>query len=652
MTDSPVPDATRGRGRKWSPAIALFLGCLVLYGFYWRVDVFIVDTLAVANALANVADGHLHVTTIYYGPTDGGMPGMYTDGTHLYGRNYGHVAAALPLLLLLKGLSVVADLRVVLAGCWSLALAGVARQVALATGRRRLGQVGIAVAILAFATNVAWGTALDARLLPLVALQLVTLLAAAAVSVVVYRLIALLYDERSGVAAGVAVAVVGPVGFWASIPKRHVVTALFVVTAAYLLARSRATGSLRDRALAYVPVGATAWVSAPEGLLLLFALGTADVATSPRNGRRELAVVGAVLLLSLIPFLATNVVVSGSPLTPPRLLTSFRGANAALAVEPVASVGNPAAPATQTATPTPTPMSEPTSTGGTATAATTPTQTPTAETTSTPAGRSADASSFAPLAGIVAAAASVVTLLVDLLADGAAALDPGRLFYVFVRSGRIPGVAYDQTGGQTLELTLLESAPLLAALAAAPAAVVRARPTLDELLAARTAPTVAVDVFAVSFVVPFTLVHLPRLPLHSTITVRYLVPTVPLLVYAAVRIPPVRRVAGGNPGRVAGWAAAFGVGGGLWLAALGALGLPVGGLMQAHAVVNLAVAAAVGGWLLVRPADDDVGAAVLGLVLAASVLFLLATGVEYFSDGRQFALPLARAVESLLPIRP
>lgn len=70
------------------------------------------------------------------------------------------------------------------------------------------------------------------------------------------------------------------------------------------------------------------------------------------------------------------------------------------------------------------------------------------------------------------------------------------------------------------------------------------------------------------------------------------------------------------------------------------------------AVVNLAVAATVGGWLLVRPADDDVGAAVLGLVLAASVLFLLATGVEYFSDGREFALPLARAVESLLPIRP
>jgi hypothetical protein len=42
---------------------------------------------------------------------------------------------------------------------------------------------------------------------------------------------------------------------------------------------------------------------------------------------------------------------------------------------------------------------------------------------------------------------------------------------------------------------------------------------------------------------------------------------------------------------------------------------------------------------------------VVALVLAASVAFLLLSGVEYFGHDRQFALPIARTLERLTQIR-
>ena len=49
--------------------------------------------------------------------------------------------------------------------------------------------------------------------------------------------------------------------------------------------------------------------------------------------------------------------------------------------------------------------------------------------------------------------------------------------------------------------------------------------------------------------------------------------------------------------------------------------------------------------------EDGPGRVVLALVLAASIAFLLLSGVEYFGQGRQFTLPIARSLERLLPVR-
>lgn len=648
-----MPDTSRGwlRGRRLtnavgraadSPATTLVLAALVLFGASWRVDVFIVDTVAVANALANLAEGSLAFKKVYFGPADAATPGVYVADGKLYGRNYGQVIAALPVLYLLEGVSTVAAPRLLLAGAWSLCIAGLGSRLATHFGRSRFRTAGIAIGILAFIANVAFATALAPRLLPIVALQIVTVLAAAGLVAGSYLLVSLLYDRRTGVAAGIGMLLLGPVSFWATIPKRHVITAFLIILTAYLFARSRYSGRARDRATVYLPVGLTAWVSAPEGFLLLAALVPADLATSQQNNLRSLAPAAVTLAVSLLPFLLTNAAVAGNPLVPPRLLTAH-AAGDQLALDPKLAGSHPNAvdPSRSAAT------------RADASGATAVERSPSA------ASGSESGTSRSLLEAAVSLLTSTATIGVDLsfraaarVKQGVAALSPERLYHVFLRSGRISGVDYTETGGETIDLALLESAPILAGLLAAPVIWLRQSPErLVANLPDTGDPRRATDLFALVFIVLFTLPHLPRLPLHSTITVRYLVPIVPLLAYGVVRLAPVRRVIRSAPRRVTVTSLlAAGVGGTIWVIAFAAVEPTVGTLMQTHALVNLAVAAGLVLWLVVCPNDDWIGALVLGLAVAGMALFLAFTGLEYFAADRQYLLPVARLIERAIPI--
>jgi hypothetical protein len=45
------------------------------------------------------------------------------------------------------------------------------------------------------------------------------------------------------------------------------------------------------------------------------------------------------------------------------------------------------------------------------------------------------------------------------------------------------------------------------------------------------------------------------------------------------------------------------------------------------------------------------GALVLAITVASMATFVLPSGLEYFGHGRQFALPVARLLEQVIPIR-
>jgi hypothetical protein len=586
--------------------LALFLCGLCFFGLYWRMGIYITDGSAIANTLVNVAEGRVVLTEVPYGS---GLeaPGTYVGTDGPVGRNYGIVTLAVPVLYALQGLGAVLDLGVVLIGVWSLALVGAATTVGRLLDREWVVVGGSAVAVVAFVANVALATPVAPTLYPVLALQIVGMLAAALSGVFCYRLVACLHGRRIGVAAGAAVLVATPIAFWAALLKRHSFTVLCVAAALYALARSRSAGEAtetrRFRALAYVPVALLAWIHAAEALLLFVPLVVVDLATAGHNDRRTLAVIAGTFALSLVPFLVTNLLVSGNPVEPPRMLPSYS------AVQGLDLSGG----------------------GG---------------------------GGFLGSLPLVGGLFRIATRFASLLGEGAvvALTEPGRWSQTFLRGGYIPAVA-SEDGFQAIRLTVLESAPLLAGLAAAPVAAGlwlrrRGRTAIGSYL---RSPAGVVDTVALASGLLFVFLFLPRLPLHAQVTVRYLPPLFLLGVYGLARLPAVRSAVTTH-WRTTGLA--YGgtvlVGGQLVVIVLAAIDTGLGEAVQFHALLALSTATTLAAWALARTLSDTVperaGAALLSVAAGTGTIFVLLSGIEYFAYAGEFALPIVRWLSAALPL--
>lgn len=702
--------------------VILFLAGLVFVTSYWRIGIFVSDSYALGNTLVNVADGHLAVRNIQYSLTFGSQPGLYdVDGT-IYGRNYGHVFLSLPVLWVLQGLSAVFDPRLALAGGWSVLLFVLIDQVGYVRNRRpRYALAGSVLALLCFGTNAALASPLDETWLPLVALQLTTMVAAAGVMVALYRLFAHVHGRRVGLLVGILSLVATPVGFWAPIPKRHVFTALAVVVVlgAFYASRTAASArrSLAFRSLSYAVVALLAWLHAPEALMVLVALGAVDLLTARSNDPRRLAVVGLVFCVALAPFLATNYAISGNPVEPPRThpvvywgdvdntadgspLESEQSNGGDSSGEDDAGSGGSTAETTVAETAVAetsvaeTTVAEPAdgettvsdSTVAESTAAETePPSTATdqhaqPETTTAATGSGSETppddpgTQPSPIGSLLSILSSLLALAgraVDggvwalgkvggFLAGGAGIVisDPERLFHVFVRSGRIPeSVDYGVNNQEAIELTVLESAPLLAALAGAIVTGVRRAVTLPSLSTIRTAidrPERQTDVLALSVAAMIVLVYITKLPLHAQITVRYLLPVTVIGLYGIGRLGPFRRVARADGRWIVGsYGTALVVSSLALVASHAWFQLALGEAMQLHALLALGSAGPLALWTVAASAgwrhDVRLGVVAFSLPAALSTCFVLFTGFAYFQYA-EYAIPLAKAVAQLLPV--
>lgn len=236
--------------------------------------------------------------------------------------------------------------------------------------------------------------------------------------------------------------------------------------------------------------------------------------------------------------------------------------------------------------------------------------------------------------------------------------DLERLWYVFVRSGRTPSVNYAVNDQEAVELAVLEVAPVLGTLIAI--AIVLARRAVrsgttqyrQSLAAVRTTPRYQTDLFAGTLVVVFTLLYLPRLPLYSQITMRYLVPVMPVAAYGVIRLPGVRRGLESEFRQfLGGYTGATVIGTVGVILAFVVIDPAIGEAMQFHALVNLAVAGIVAVVVLadtVSSRDLPVAAAIGAVGGAGTTLYILA-GIEYFTYG-QFALPVATWLSAVIPI--
>ena len=252
----------------------------------------------------------------------------------------------------------------------------------------------------------------------------------------------------------------------------------------------------------------------------------------------------------------------------------------------------------------------------------------------------------------MAFSSEVVGFITSSLTEGVAAVrDVEQLYYTFVRRGWSPDVfRHDLTSFEAIDLSLLEASPLLAALCWLPVAIVRRFRTAAPSHLLPGTPTGQTDLLAAGYVFLFTLVYLPEFPTHSQITVRYLLPIVPLLLYGVVRLAVVRHAIETAPQTLVGSYFGAVTLGGIGLSSVLAVADPaVGEAMQLHALIGLGTAVVGAASLLTSPFHDDeqVVAAGLAVPAAATTLFVLFSRTLYFQYG-PFALDFVGRIVKLL----
>jgi len=564
----------------------------------WRTTVTITDNYTVVNGLVALSEGHVVVREAVFGSSLQ-TPGMVSGQGGPVARNYAHIVLSLPALWLLQAIAAVADLTVALVGVWSLLLLATVVVAGDILDRARLARLaGSGVAVVAFVVGVTLATPLDQPHLALLAMQTTAVAVAGLSATLLCRLVALLHGERAGLAAGVALAIASPGVLWATIPKRHVLTAAFALATCYWLARSRTTGqsARRFHALAYVPVGLTAWLNAAEGLVLLAALVAVDLLTLPRLDVRRLALVAGAFICSLLPLVVTNLLVAGDPLTTPRMLPPYGPDGGGDIRFGGGSTGD----------------------GG-----------------SLP---------FAPLLTPVAEVLTPLRVFTGFLTDGLRAVvtAPEKLYHTFLRSGY---VATQNTGstGLAINLAFLEALPIAGALVALPVLAVRRARTLElagiRASLATTARTA--DAFALGYAILITLVYIPRLPLHAMLTVRYVYPLFPLALYAVARLPAAR-VAVHEQATLLAFTYAGGVAIGGQLTVLVVVFAEYGAseTLQAYALLALGLAALLAGWSVAAALGRHAtrtGAVLFGLAGACASNVIGVFLFQFFAES--FLLP-------------
>jgi 4-amino-4-deoxy-L-arabinose transferase-like glycosyltransferase len=588
---------------------SLFIGSFVVFVLLWRVGIFLNDTYVMTNALSAVGDGSLYPTTPVVGDLD--APGAVEVGDDLYGRNYGQVVLAVPVLWIVEFVDVVVSIRAVLVAGWSVLVALLGRQLGRIAGRERAGTIaGLSIGGLSILANLVFWKPFY-KLAPAVfALQLSTILWASLTVLIVYRLLARIETPRVGAVAAAVTMLASPVLFWSSTAKRHSLTAVSVVLVLYLFYRSRQASpagpgptETHYRALCYVTVGLYAWTSAGEAFTMFVPLLAVDLSTATRNDPKSLVLIGVAFLVSLVPFFLTNLSITGKPLEPPALALR----------DSLATVD----------------------TGGarTGTAGAEPTDTTGQGKQLSDLVRTITGSLSSVLTGVV----TPVSVLADQYLQSLVVLvtDVDRVFQVFVRSGYRTTSASSNSlySGPGMNLSVLESAPILGALVLRVGVVVRdgIRQRSDPVTVVTrirkriTGALLPVDWLVLGLATSFVLVALHRLPIHHSYTTRYLHPVYPLAIYGMFRLPVITQAV---EKRIRTLVLAF--------EAVVLLGLPVvygllyvaspglGDVYQSYAVVGLVCSAFVigaGGYQLARDLDGRLVAVSLGCAAGVATVF-------------------------------
>ncbi len=614
--------------------LVLFLATLCFVTLTWRAGVFINDNFTLVRGLEALSHGRVWLDTT--GPDAFGAPGTNTRDGYVYGRNYGQLVLSLPALWVLQAVDSVVNLHVALVAGWHLLALALAVQVSRLTDYERpvlYGGTGLVVA--SFLANAALVRTFADASLAVLALQLTAAVAAGLVAVFCYRLLRRRHGTAVGLFAGAGVVVATPIGLWATIPKRHVFSALVLVGVLYAFARSRDADAAPTvsglgpvpvyRAGAYALVGLFTTIHAAEALFVFGALLLVDIPTAPANDRRTLAMVFGAFALSLVPLLVTNSLVTGELLRPPRAMD-----DSGLTSPTQENLGGGGSGGGGSGGGSGSGVSSGSNTGG-------------GDGASSIGGRLEEF-----LVGLGAGPVGVIVReVLDITTGSLAELTNTESLLRTYVSSSVDGIRQDARF-VGINLSLLEAAPLLGAtvgavVGALTGGVERLRKSLD-----------ATTALALLFVVGFVLIYNGRLPLNTQVTVRYLLVLYPLGVVLLAGTAPVRRLLETHRSPLL-WSYGAGValGGQLLLAYFVVGQYAVGEAARVHALLGFGLGVAVAVASLVSVVDrraDPVAAVALGLAAAAGTVFLLLAGLSHFAFVGEYILPVVGAISDAIAV--
>lgn len=642
----PEQAGTRIRNAVFGDRLGLivFLGTMIFAMLYWRAGIFITDSETLTRTLRGLSDGHFWIQPVSAEAMYKG-PGVAVGDKYTYGRNYGQLVVSLPFLWLVKFLNAIVDLRAGFIALWHLLGLTLVVQLGHLFDRKREFAIGGSMLVFSsFLVNLLFARQFLDVDLELLALQLTTLVATGMIAVVLYRLVRLKHDRRLGALVGAATVFVLPVGFWATIPKRHIFSTLVCLLLLYLFARSRNAdesgryigSATLYRAAMYGLVGFLTWIHAAEGLFVFMALLVVDIPTAPKNDWRTLSIVGAVFALSLLPTVLTNLFVTGDLFKPPRTLGGS-GITTPAAVEEVEN----AQAASQTES------------------------TQTATEASNSLEEASEDKTFilqflidflvtSPFWWLIENVTGIISHSLAVLSNG------DRLSQIFVQSST-ENIGSGNIEFRAVNLSVLEVFPLLGAGVAIVAGEISryvlsaGRRVRDREFGLSHHPFAQSDptaMLAVALIITYLLVYLSRLPLHVQITQRYILPVYPLALYLMTHSTTLRRLVSESL-RPLLWSYGAGtlLGTQLFITYIVQENLAVAEAARVNATLSLLAALAVTVAVLVYAVTDRfqrVAAITLGLACASGTLFLLVSGIHYFSVTGQPILPLVEFVSDLL----
>lgn len=643
--------------------LALFLVALAFFTLYWRIGIFSTDSYTVANTIIAVSEGHLWIENIVYGPPSGKTPGMHIYDGKLFGRNYGVVVLSLPIFFILQLTFLLADLTIALIGVWCLGLLGLSLLLGDQFYRSDIVYiVGGVWTVTLFTINVAVARSFDPFWLPLLSLQMAAAIASGLIAVMLYRVVHRLYGRRIGFVAGIVTITASPIGFWATIPKRHALTTLFAIITLYCFFRSRQAVSVRQetkfRSLAYGAIGLSAWMHAPEAFILLIALLAVDLPTARGNRLLELSKITGVFVLSLIPFFVTNYLISGNPIQPPSLLPGLTPAMEGLlqggpetastggvTPEPTASDVNPT-----TSTPTEefvTGSKSPTGTEPVSVTEDVPTPTEQVSTGENGSNVGVFNRITGYLGDILVPFDLLITFLGHSLDDWA---DFDLLYHTFIRSGYIDSLPVGRD--RAINLSVLESMPLLGVVLGGAITKLTRLGKLERITLKGIAPHRLTDIFVLIYVILIITLYLDRLPEPHMHTVRYFHPIYAMGVYGLFRFSEVRSVFKTQ------WRRTFGVfgltvllGSVVYIVLLWLFDATISEAVQLYGIVAVVLALVGTFWMLIfgnLDVSDQYGAIVLGSVAGAFTVYILISGLGFFAFTGNFALPISHEIAEAL----